>query len=377
MSLQFLDSCGHYADADKLTKYTGLGTGATGTIAITAGISARSGQAFRATANVASNSATAPIGRTFQYASGSKVMGGQRIKYSGSGFTSLKNSTSGDPSNASPQLDATWLWAIRISGTTQFWVRLNLDGTISPMRGSTVLGTTSAPLVTGTYQYIAFECTIDASSGTFKLWIDSILALNLTGLNTRNHASLSTWNEVFWNRLSINSGSGTLDWHDIWIADGSSTNIDGTPSTLTSGIGSDVRIDAQFPTAAGNSSQFTRSTGSNQAATIDETSANGDTDYNASSTVNQIDTLTMADLAVASATVYGVQVVVQARKTDAGSTGHKAALRIGSTDYLGVEQGVPSTFAFLCMPWDASPATNSAFTSSEVNALEAGYKKSQ
>lgn len=375
MSLQFIDSVGHYADADKLGKYTSIGTGE-GSVTLTAGIGRRGGAAFRASAP-AGNSST-PLGRTFQYASGAKCMGGIAWKHSGGGtFATWRGGSAGDPANPSPLLESSWLWAVRSAGTVQCWVRVNTDGTLSAMRGTTVLGTTSIALVSGAWQYVVFEVVIDPSAGTFKLWIDGISALSLTGQNTRN-GSVSTWNEVFWCRATSSSG-GTVTWdyHDIWIADGSSSNIDGTASTLTSAIPVDVRVDAQFPTAAGNSSQFTRSTGANQAATIDETSANGDTDYNASSTVGHLDTLAMGDLAVSGATVYGAQVTVQVKKTDAGSTGHKAALRIGSTDYLGPEQGVPASYAFLCMPWDASPATSSAFTASEINGLEAGYKKSQ
>ncbi len=375
MSLQFLDSVGHYADADKFGKYTSAGTGSPANT-VTSSISRRGGQAFRASAALGGSSA--PLGRTFQYATGAKCMGGMAWKHSGGGtFATWRGGTSGDPASPSPQFDASWLWAVRSAGTTQCWVRVNTDGTLSAMRGTTVLGSTTVALVSGAWQYIVFEVVLDASAGTFKLWIDGIQVLNLSGQNTRN-GSVNTWNEVFWCRAtSYSGGTVTWDYHDIWIADGSSSNIDGTASTLTSAITVDVRVDAQFPTGAGNSSQFTRSTGASQSATIDETSANGDTDYNSSSTVGHLDTLVMADLAVSGATVYGAQVVVQVKKTDAGSTGHKAALRIGSTDYLGPEQGVPASYAFLCMPWDASPATSAAFTAAEINGLEAGYKKSQ
>ncbi len=79
---------------------------------------------------------------------------------------------------------------------------------------------------------------------------------------------------------------------------------------------------------------------------------------------------------VTGADIHGIQIVAQIRKADAGAAGHKAVARIGSTNYLGTELGIPSTYAILREPMAVKPSDSTAWTESDFNAAEFGAKKS-
>jgi hypothetical protein len=117
------------------------------------------------------------------------------------------------------------------------------------------------------------------------------------------------------------------------------------------------------------------STGTDHYANVNETQANSDTDYNYSGVIGDRDSFLMDTVPITGALIKGIQLCSQARKEDAGAALHKGFLRISGTDYDGATRGVPSTYEFLRTIWTLSPATGVAFTDTEVNAMEAGYKK--
>jgi hypothetical protein len=62
-------------------------------------------------------------------------------------------------------------------------------------------------------------------------------------------------------------------------------------------------------------------------------------------------------------------------RQDAGAArSYAPLLRIGSTDYVCSTLGLSSSYQNLGQVYDVSPDTTSAWTISEVNGLESGYK---
>ncbi len=254
------------------------------------------------------------------------------------------------------------------SSTTRVRVSPNNDGTLSVYNAAgTVVGTTARALHHGITYYLEFKFVLHGSTGTADVRVDGVNVLSLTGLNLGG----TTWSTLKLGPTAtpILPGSNAVTWYvdDLYICDGS-----GTDSNDFLG---DVRIDCLRPTADGFWQDFSQSSGTDNFAMVDETLANSDTDYNYSGTVGAIDTFITDDLPISGALVKGVQLVSQARKEDAGTALHKGVVRISSTDYVGATRGVPSSYEFLRNIFTLSPATGVAWTDTEINATEFGYKK--
>lgn len=366
MALLFLDSFDHYADADKTTKWTSYAAGLNGDIMVVAAIGARSTQGLRVrTTNTASFwTGTLHLVPSMPVPSGATLVVGFRVKANNPFVT---HGTGTDPDTVGAA-SAAALFVCRSAGTNQWWLRWNSTGTLSVYRGATLLGTTAAALSVGVFSYVEVKVLLSTTVGTVDVRVDAISQLSLTGQNTQNGSS-ATWDEIRIGHATSAGGGANIDWNidDYYLADG-------TGSDWNSFKG-DVRVDATYPTSDGSHSDFTLSTGATHFGTVDEALANSDTDYNYTSTVNNIDTLNYPNIPVAGATIPGYQIVSQVKKTDAGAATLKAVSRIGGTDYLGAEYGVPTTYAFIRQPQAVSPATSVALTEAEYNAAEFGVKK--
>lgn len=100
-----------------------------------------------------------------------------------------------------------------------------------------------------------------------------------------------------------------------------------------------------------------------------------DATYVKTATLNAKETYAMSDMA-ASGPILGVRPIVVARKETAGPQRSIATVvRIGSTDYTGSNQVVPSTLAYTAFNdfRIVNPASNAPWTKTEVNNIEAGY----
>lgn len=86
------------------------------------------------------------------------------------------------------------------------------------------------------------------------------------------------------------------------------------------------------------------------------------------------DTYTLPNLSEASGiTITSVKVYFNFRSNTAAYTAKgKAAVRVAGTNYFGTEQNPSTSWTTYSEEWTVSPATSSAWTIAEVNALEAG-----
>lgn len=234
----------------------------------------------------------------------------------------------------------------------------------------TLLGTAShAPIVANSWHYYEMKVAFHGSTGTVDVQLDGVNVLSLTGQNTRQSAN------NYANRLliggaanaqSLTGGSGfTFDYSDLYLCDNS--------GSLNNSFLGDVRIQTLYPTGAGNYTQFTPSTGSNW-QNVDDATENGDTDYNASATLNQIDSFATSDLATGTLAPKAVQQVLVARKDDAGLRAVAPLMRISSADYLGTALSLGVSYQTAFQLYETNPATSAAWAASEVNGLELGYK---
>lgn len=271
---------------------------------------------------------------------------------------------------AASQTVANWLCAFNDGASNQIGVMFDGAGHLQVRRGinlgtfgGTTLGTGTKFLSNGVGHYIEVKIKFHGSTGTVDVRVDGVSDISLSGQNT-----IATAN-AYATRFYIGNRSGAenpRDWDDLYVCDdqGSANND----------FLGDVRAVAIFPTGAGNYTQWTPSTGSNW-QNVDDAAPNADTDYNSDSTVGHRDSFVMGDLPTGAASVLGVQYSLYARKDDAGTRQVAPFVRISSTDYDGTTVSVSSSYDSYRELRETSPATSTAWTPSEVNGMEYGYKE--
>jgi hypothetical protein len=225
--------------------------------------------------------------------------------------------------------------------------------------GSTVLGTGGIHIPLNSWAFIELKVTIDNSAGTVLVKVDGATDLNLSSQDTLNGTASADINLV---RLSKNIGNA-VDFDDLVIGDDSGTDA--------TDLLRDCAIEMLLPDGAGNYTQFTPSTGSNY-QNVDESTEDGDTTYNSSSTAGHKDTFTCGNLVATSGSIYAVQVGYVARREDGGGRNIRSMVRYSATDANGTGRYVPSGYGHRHDIYENDPS-GSDWTVTSVNAMEIGY----
>ena len=255
-------------------------------------------------------------------------------------------------------------------GTTcKIQVTTNLDGTLRVNNGAWTLLGTSLAIPFNVWIFIEVKVVIHASAGSVEIRVNGDTLLSISGVVT------SSAGNAYANLIGVGQPSGQSGTA-VSAADGQLHTdwymCDGTGTTNNDFLG-DCVVECLLPTGAGAESQWTPSAGSNY-ENVDEALANGDTDYNKSNTVGQVDTYAMTDLVSTTGIIYGVQKVNYVRRDNAGSRSVAPVLRISGTDHVGVSSSLGASYGYVREIEEVSPASGVAFTIAEVNAMEYGMK---
>jgi len=248
--------------------------------------------------------------------------------------------------------------------SVQLDFRVTALGAIKATRAGTLLGTSSNGIVAANvYRHYEVKVLIANSGGTIDIWQDGINVLSLSGLDTQVTANARI-NQV---QLSYYT-NGThvtainADFCD-WVVSDSQIN--------------QARVDYFPGNAVGNSSQWTKSAGTNNYENIDETGSKDTADYNSTANVTDKDTFGFGNVP-ATSTVLCVGLIGLVDKQDAGTAGVKMGVRHSGTDYFGTEFAPPLGSIiyirdFLAQNPGAGPGD---WTPTDVNAAEIGYERS-
>ena len=223
--------------------------------------------------------------------------------------------------------------------------------------GSVLGGLYSPALGVSTWHLVEGKITIDNASGVAQLKLNGNAGLDIDFSGDTQYQSTGQITTVTLGNWTMGSSYYYVD--DFVLDD-------------ASWIGN-TRIQGLVPTGAGNSAQWTPSTGSNYAC-VDEVPPN-DADYVTTNSNDQVDTYATGNLTGAIAEVKCVQ--VQARAVKEGTpTPTKLALvvRSGGADYASADQAVQTYFKSLSTIWETNPNTSAAWSTSEVDAMEIGIK---
>lgn len=337
MSLLFFDGFEIYATADISKRWNSV----TGSPAINAGGGRRSGGALYAPNNGnSSHNVSKSLGGNYS----TVVMG----------FNFNPNIFESSISTFAQLLDGS---------TVQVSLRLNTSGTISVCLGaSTIIDTSTTAITANSDNYLEFKVTIHDTTGSFDLRLNGTSILSGSSVDTKSSSN------AYVNTVLLGTTGGltvkTWKFDDFYILNtsGSAPNND---------FLGDVRIDAVYPTADGNYTDWTPSAGSDHYALVDETTPNG-TDYVSSSTAAQQDSYVMGNPpTLSSEIIYGVQVSVAALKDDAGSRSIKVGVRSNTTDSVSASKALSTYQAYYSHILETDPDTGIAWTPEGVNAVEA------
>lgn len=251
--------------------------------------------------------------------------------------------------------------------TQQCTLRINSNKTLSLCRGQNTAvtnGTSSLSLSTNQWYFI--ECKIQiadsiaASSCVVK--VNGVDWITVATSQDMKAGSNAYFNE-FRIGLDTNVTGDEVMFDDLYIID--------TSGSVNNNFLGDCKVTTLLPSGAGNSTQWTPSTGSNYQC-VDESLFNSDTDYVSSGTATHLDLYAMGD--ISGGTILGIKINAVTRKDDAGSRTVAAAVRTNSNNYFSSALSVTDGYTFLSNIWESNPNTSSAWTSSEINAMEAGLR---
>ncbi len=345
MSIRFIDSYDHYVTAGLLTKYTA----SAGNITISAGTGRNS------TASLHTIADNAYVSKTFDSQTTWIV-----------GF-SLKRASL--PGGYSP------ICSLYDTGTLHCDLAQNASGNLYIVRaGNTIIvGPSTLALTAGTTYFIEFKATISdtAGIGTVEAKVNGVIWLTNAGIVDSRNAGNASANVV---RIGTGGYSAISDYDDLYICDG--VDATATQGAANNNFLGDCRVIALAPDADGSyASQWTRTgQAGSDFANVDETTPNNDTDYLSSSTASHRSSWTFGNLSVSGGTVKGVQMNVSARKDDAGSrTLDVFARRATANTDLAANFALADSYLYWQSVWGKHP-DGTAWTETEVNALEAGIK---
>jgi hypothetical protein len=258
--------------------------------------------------------------------------------------------------------------------TVQVGLALSASGAIQVFRGrqlsvnsgGTQLGSDSAnTLSSATSYFIELVVTFNGSTGTVEVFVNGSKTgwIDLTGQDTTN--TVNNYANAF--GFGGRNG-GNSDFDDAYV-------VSGSGGVRTARLG-DVKAVSVLPsTGDGALGQFTPSTGSDNGAMVDDAAPNGNTDYNESTSVANIDTYAFPALG-AVGVIHGLNLHNYTQKTDAGVCDGQGVVRIGSTNYLQTQRAMSTTYGYSTDLLEQSPASAADFTPSEVNGAEFGLKHS-
>ena len=193
-----------------------------------------------------------------------------------------------------------------------------------------------------------------------------VTATTATGVNTQATGNASA-NQLVLFGGGLGVGESIVNYFDdLYLCDG-------LGSVNNTFLG-DIRVQALLPTSDGAATDWTPSAGSDHYALVNEVPSDGDASYVASATPGDIDEYGVTPIAVASGTVFGVQVGLYARKDDAGSRNIAPVVRESGTDHVGSDIALGASYAYYFQVYDEDPATSAAWTIAGINGDQFGVK---
>lgn len=248
-------------------------------------------------------------------------------------------------------------------------IRAYLGPIDNPNIPPTICATTEA----GAYNYdewfwLELKTLIHPTDGLFEVRVNTVTKISYIGPTAYGVPLLGAapgWDTIRWLNPANNSGNIAIYWDDVYV-------LDDTGPDNNDYLGN-VRVNTQFTVGVGDLTQFSRvgSAGSNW-DTVNGTALD-DTEYVYDGTVGQKDLYTM-DPNVVAQNIFGVQVRGAYRQDDSTQMVARNILKTGGTIYEGSDHYLSGSYKYYKDIWEKNPGTGVGWTSSELNAIQAGTK---
>jgi hypothetical protein len=236
--------------------------------------------------------------------------------------------------------------------------------------GGTLLATSSGALLANNWYYVEIGFFISDTVGYCEVKVDGATQCTFSG-DTKWSSTQPYWRQFILSQNgAIAGGTYPFIYDDLYII-----NDSGARNNTFLG---DVVGTPHYPTGPGTYAEWTRGgtdSGANWSQ-MDETAANGDTDYVLSAAVGSKDLYEFEAFKNPGRNILAVQSVIQARKTEAGLASVGTMYRISSTDFApasGEELGFEHRMTMQTA--EENPATDLPWTETGFNNLEAGPYK--
>lgn len=225
---------------------------------------------------------------------------------------------------------------------------------------NTIIYTCPVAVPLNQWFYFELEFVISNTVGEIRMYYNGALVGSATGLDTQTSTTTSSWGYL---QLGLDSSAGTRWFDDLYITD--------TPVRL-----GEQRVATVVPTSDGTPSQWAASGGAVAPYTmVDEVLCNGDTDYIYDGTLGDRAVFNMASTGATPLSVSAVQIGTFSRKTD---TGYRAIqlqyVDGGGTAYSSSDITLNTSYLRQVSLLGTNPATSTAWTPSEANALKTGVR---
>lgn len=253
------------------------------------------------------------------------------------------------------------------NGTNQVAIYNDDAGYLYAYRGlssGTLLGSTaSAVISSASWFFLEVKITFSNTVGTVDVRVNENDVINLTSQDTSNTGN--EWTDQF------RVGGGQVYYtaiDDVYL-------LNGSGSTNNDFLG-DIKVECIRPTGAGNQTDFTPSTGSNW-ENVDDITPDDDSTYNyhAPQGLPGTDLFAMGDLTTISGSIFGIQPIMFTRKDDAGSADLYSVIRTNSTDYVGSGVTLGDSYIYHIDILEENPNTATAWTVTDINNIEGGYRR--
>lgn len=277
----------------------------------------------------------------------------------------------GMPNNFTPFV--TLMEGGSISANVQSGLGVRSDGKCQFYRQTTNIGAVSSTALQAnvgvSYYDLEYKITINNTTGSIELRINGGVEIGPTGsLDTQGTSNAFADSVLFG---GINSGSNTCAPQTRYVH---VLVMDSTGSAGNDFIGP-IDVDLLQPTGDGFYTDWSFTGAPSAWEAVDDSNPDEDTSYIFESAVGDKETFTHPSLPGGTTLVKSVAVWARGRRDDAVTRAFKVLLRSGGVDNLGaVEHFLGDAYLWFLQPYEVSPFTATAWTVSEVNALEYGVQ---
>jgi hypothetical protein len=227
-------------------------------------------------------------------------------------------------------------------------------GAVRWTQNGTTKGTSTVLISSGAWNYLEVELTRHASTGAVTVYLNGTAILTLTGQNL---------------------GASSIDMINMQGQnDGVTMHLDDMYLTNTAAKLGECRVDTLRPSAETADQDWTPSTGTNNAANVDDSTYDNDTTYNSASVAGDLDIYDVSNLLFTPTSVVAVQTLLNVRKDDATFRSVRSKVRSGGTDGNGATRTLGTSYQVYADIYPNDPNTGSAWAVAAVNAAQLGVE---